>query len=131
MIDHTGLTVSDVTKSREFYRDALAPLGYTLLVQLGDDAGFGVAPKPDFWIGQGTLKGSRSHVAFRAETRQLVDAFYEAAMAAGATDNGPPGIRTITRTTTARLCSIRTDTTSRRCVMPLPEHRMPMEDRVP
>ncbi len=50
MIDHTGLTVSDVTKSREFYRDALAPLGYTLLVQLGDDAGFGVAPKPDFGI---------------------------------------------------------------------------------
>jgi len=93
MIDHTGLTVSDVTKSKVFYRAALAPLGYTLLMELGDDGGFGVAPKPDFWIGHGTLGGSRSHVAFRAETRQLVDAFYEAAMAAGGTDNGPPGLR--------------------------------------
>ena len=93
MIDHTGVTVSDVTKSRAFYRAALAPLGYSLLMELGDDAGFGVAPKPDFWIGQGTLNGARSHVAFQAETRQLVDAFYKAAMAAGGTDNGPPGLR--------------------------------------
>ena len=93
MIDHTGLTVTDVVKSKAFYRAALAPLGYSLLIEFDDDAGFGVAPKPDFWIGQGTLNGARSHVAFRAETRQLVDAFYEAAMAAGGTDNGPPGIR--------------------------------------
>jgi len=93
MIDHTGLTVSDVTKSKAFYRDALAPLGYSLLIEFDQDAGFGVAPKPDFWIGQGKLNGVRGHVAFRAETRQLVDAFYEAAMAAGGTDNGAPGVR--------------------------------------
>jgi catechol 2,3-dioxygenase-like lactoylglutathione lyase family enzyme len=93
MIDHTGLTVTDVVKSKAFYLVALAPLGYSLLVEFDDDAGFGVAPKPDFWIGQGTSNGARSHVAFRAETRQLVDAFYKAAMAAGGTDNGPPGVR--------------------------------------
>ena len=66
MIDHTGLTVSDVTKSKAFYRDALAPLGYSLLIEFDQDAGFGVAPKPDFWIGQGKLNGVRGHVAFRA-----------------------------------------------------------------
>src|SRR5438552_5269580 len=93
MIDHTGLTVSDVVESKAFYRDALAPLGYSLLIEFAQDAGFGVAPKPDFWIGQGKLNGVRGHVAFGAETRQLVDALYEAAMAAGRTDNGAPDER--------------------------------------
>jgi len=93
MIDHTGLAVSDVTESKAFYRDALAPLGYSLLMEFDQDAGFGVAPKPDFWIGQGKLDGARAHVAFRADTRQRVDAFYEAAIAAGGTDNGAPGVR--------------------------------------
>ena len=53
MIDHSGVSVSDVAKSKAFYRAALAPLGYTLLMEWEQSAGFGVAPKPDFWIGQG------------------------------------------------------------------------------
>ncbi|MDQ2963421.1 MAG: VOC family protein [Pseudomonadota bacterium] len=93
MIDHTGLTVSDVSKSKAFYGAALSPLGYSLLMEFEDAAGFGVAPKPDFWIGEGKLNGLRGHVAFRAETRKQVDAFYKAAMAAGGRDNGPPGLR--------------------------------------
>ena len=93
MLDHIGLLVSDFTQSKSFFERALAPLGYKLLMELSGAAGFGTAGKPDFWIGRGTLNRARSHVAFRAETRQLVDVFYEAAMAAGGTDNGPPGIR--------------------------------------
>jgi catechol 2,3-dioxygenase-like lactoylglutathione lyase family enzyme len=93
MIDHSGISVSDVAKSKAFYRSALAPLGYTLLMEWEQAAGFGVAPKPDFWIGQGEPNVPPIHIAFRAESRAQVDAFYRAAMAAGGTDNGGPGPR--------------------------------------
>jgi catechol 2,3-dioxygenase-like lactoylglutathione lyase family enzyme len=100
MIDHTGLTVSDFERSREFYARALAPLGYAILKELTREqtggagvAGFGVSLGPDFWVMGGQPTTPRLHVAFRAEDRGLVDAFYEAAMAAGGRDNGPPGLR--------------------------------------
>lgn len=100
MIDHTGLAVSDPIKSRRFYEQALAPLGYEVLMEVPREftggavvLGLGVAPKPDFWIKQGTPQSPRLHVAFRANNRAVVDAFYRAAIVAGRTDNGPPGIR--------------------------------------
>jgi catechol 2,3-dioxygenase-like lactoylglutathione lyase family enzyme len=100
MIDHTGLTVSDLEHSKAFYAAALAPLGYVVMMELDAAttggrafAGFGVPPKPDFWIGQGTPVTAGLHVAFTADSRAKVDAFYEAAMAAGGRDNGPPGLR--------------------------------------
>ena len=93
MIDHTGVSVSDVAKAKAFYRAALAPLGYGMLMEFEQFAGFGVAPKPDFWIGQGAPNAPRVHIAFRADTRAVVDAFYMAALAAGGRDNGPPGPR--------------------------------------
>ncbi len=100
MIDHTGFGVSDPAKSRSFYEAALAPLGYEVLVELPLEVtggvvvlGWGVRPKPDFWLHQGTPQTPRVHVAFRAENRAAVDAFYRAALAAGGTDNGPPGLR--------------------------------------
>jgi|SRR5580704_2067251 catechol 2,3-dioxygenase-like lactoylglutathione lyase family enzyme len=93
MIDHTGLCVSDLARSKTFYSAALAPLGYTVLIEWEQFAGFGVAPKPDFWIGQGEPNVPPVHIAFRAESRALVDAFHRAAMAAGGTDNGTPGPR--------------------------------------
>jgi catechol 2,3-dioxygenase-like lactoylglutathione lyase family enzyme len=93
MIDHSGVSVSDVAKSKAFYRSALAPLGYTMLMEWEEFAGFGVAPKPDFWIGQGKPNVPPIHIAFRAESRAQVDAFYRAAMAAGGSDNGAPGPR--------------------------------------
>ena len=93
MIDHTGLTVSNVAKSKAFYGAALAPLGYTVLMEWEQYAGFGVAPKPDFWIGEGQPNVPPIHVAFRAESRAQVDAFYKAAVAAGGKDNGTPGLR--------------------------------------
>ncbi len=93
MLDHTGVSVTDIGKAKAFYGAALAPLGYTILMEWEQFAGLGVAPKPDFWIGQGAPNEPRVHVAFRAETRATVDAFYQAALAAGGRDNGAPGLR--------------------------------------
>ena len=100
MIDHTGVTVSDFQKSRRFYLQALAPLGYELLMEVSasetgshDAAGFGEPPKPDFWIASGTPNVPPVHVAFSAASRSQVDDFYQAAIAAGGRDNGPPGLR--------------------------------------
>ena len=100
MIDHTGITASDFARSKAFYTKALAPIGYQLLMEFSaavtksaDVAGFGAPPEPDFWIGAGTPNKPPVHVAFRVDKRAKVDAFYEAALAAGGRDNGPPGPR--------------------------------------
>jgi len=95
MIDHIGFSVSDIERSKAFYVKALAPLGYTLLREyLPHAVGFGAAQKPDFWIGASPGKiGSTVHIAILAETRGIVRAFYDAALAAGGRDNGPPGVR--------------------------------------
>jgi len=100
MIDHTGVVVSDFQKSRAFYKVALAPLGFTLLMELpaavtghADVAGYGEAPKPEFWISSGTPNNPPVHVAFRVASRAVVDAFFRAAIAAGGRDNGAPGLR--------------------------------------
>jgi catechol 2,3-dioxygenase-like lactoylglutathione lyase family enzyme len=100
MIDHTGMIVSDAAKSRHFYERALAPLGYTVLMEVPKEftggkivLGYGVAPKPDFWTVDGTPNEPRLHIAFRAENRKQVDEFYKAALEAGGRDNGPPGPR--------------------------------------
>ena len=106
MIDHIGLTVADYERSKAFYAEALVPLGYALLMEVtevGPWAGFGVGRKPDFWIGEGEATTPRLHVAFRARDRATVRAFYDAAIKAGARDNGPPGLRpAITPATMAR-----------------------------
>jgi catechol 2,3-dioxygenase-like lactoylglutathione lyase family enzyme len=101
MIDHLGFPVSDFDASLAFYVKALAPLGIKPVMEVtremtGTDArhtGFGITSKPDFWISSvgGAPKGM--HVAFTAKDRAAVDAFYAAAIAAGAEDNGPPGLR--------------------------------------
>jgi catechol 2,3-dioxygenase-like lactoylglutathione lyase family enzyme len=100
MIDHTGVVVSNFDKSKQFYLAALAPIGFSLLAEFPasvtghtDVAGFGEPPKPEFWISRGTPNNPPVHVAFRVSSRSLVDAFYKAAIEAGGTDNGPPGIR--------------------------------------
>jgi catechol 2,3-dioxygenase-like lactoylglutathione lyase family enzyme len=100
MIDHTALNVSDLARSQAFYHAALAPLGYRVLAEFPAPvtggaavAGFGVPPKPDFWVAQGPPNRPPLHVAFRVDTRALVDAFYAAALSAGGRDNGAPGPR--------------------------------------
>jgi catechol 2,3-dioxygenase-like lactoylglutathione lyase family enzyme len=93
MIDHIGIKVSDFARSRAFYRAVLAELGYDLRMEFETACGFGPADsKAVFWISQGTPTPS-VHVAFRAAQAETVDAFHRAALAAGAKDNGPPGIR--------------------------------------
>jgi catechol 2,3-dioxygenase-like lactoylglutathione lyase family enzyme len=100
MIDHTGVAVSNFQKAKAFYEKALAPIGYALIMELpasvtgsADVAGFGEPPKPDFWIASGSPNKPPVHIAFRVPSRAKVDAFYKAAIAAGGTDNGPPGLR--------------------------------------
>ena len=100
MIDHTGISVSNFEKSKAFYSAALKPIGYAMLMEIPaavtkstDVAGFGEAPKPDFWISGGKPNQPPIHIAFRVNSRAVVDAFYKAALEAGGTDNGPPGIR--------------------------------------
>ena len=92
MIDHLGLTVSDLAKSRAFYTKALQPLGYAAIREFPGALGFGAKGKPDFWLGQGQASG-QVHVAFASSDRKTVDAFHAAAIAAGGKDNGKPGLR--------------------------------------
>lgn len=100
MLDHIGFPVTDAAMSRAFYVAALAPLGFSVQKEFGTGApggeahiGFGSPGRPQFWIGSGGSTGSRLHVAFVADSRERVDAFYQAALAAGGRDNGAPGIR--------------------------------------
>jgi catechol 2,3-dioxygenase-like lactoylglutathione lyase family enzyme len=100
MIDHIGLAVSDMERSKAFYSNALKPLGIGLIMEVsaketGGDAhaGFGKDNKAFFWIGTGSKPKGGAHVAFTAQTRAEVDSFYRAALAAGGRDNGPPGPR--------------------------------------
>jgi catechol 2,3-dioxygenase-like lactoylglutathione lyase family enzyme len=93
MLDHIGLRVSDYAASKRFFERALAPLGYEVMMEFGGaTAGFGAAGKPDFWISAGSA-GTPVHIAFASPDRASVDAFHEAALAAGARDNGAPGLR--------------------------------------
>jgi catechol 2,3-dioxygenase-like lactoylglutathione lyase family enzyme len=96
MIDHTGIGVSDYQSSKAFYTAALAPLGITLIMEpMGAAAGFGADGRPFFWLEAGRTPATEVHVAFLAEDRATVDAFHEAAVAAGGKDNGTPGVRAI------------------------------------
>jgi catechol 2,3-dioxygenase-like lactoylglutathione lyase family enzyme len=93
MIDHLKLHVRDIHRSRAFYEAALAPLGYrVMLAPMPGQLGFG-AERPDFWLAVDAEAAGFAHVAFGVETTDLVDAFHTAALAAGARDNGAPGLR--------------------------------------
>jgi len=100
MIDHIGIGVKDFDASRRFYDAALAPLGLSVMMEVTPEQtggfhgiGYGDQGKPFFWIGNDSPRGAGMHVAFAAPNRASVDAFYAAAMAAGGTDHGAPGLR--------------------------------------
>jgi catechol 2,3-dioxygenase-like lactoylglutathione lyase family enzyme len=108
VIDHLGLDVRDIARATEFYLKALAPLGYGIVMQVsaeerGGSPAVGFGPpgkaadfqsgKPSFWIAKGEPQSGPMHVAFVAESRAAVDAFYDAAIKAGGKDNGGPGLR--------------------------------------
>ena len=97
MLDHVKFNVSDYERSKAFYEKALAPLGLALLMEPGPGVGaFGEDGKPFFWIASpGAAPHTEIHIAFAADSREIVDAFHAAALDAGATDNGGPGVREI------------------------------------
>lgn len=101
MLDHIGIAVTDIARSRAFYEAALKPLGIGVVMEVGPDLteaggtaiGFGKDGNSFFWIGDNERVGEGTHVAFTAPDRATVDAFHAAAMAAGGVDNGAPGLR--------------------------------------
>jgi len=99
VLDHIGFSVSDYERAKAFYLKALAPLEYGLVLEVAQTenehpaAGFGVAGKPDFWIGGEGRINHPIHIALAAKDRGSVDEFYRAGIAAGGKDNGPPGLR--------------------------------------
>lgn len=94
MIDHIEIPVSDLKLSRAFYEKAFLPLGFK--VSFGEEGrfwAFNLAGKGLFEIYQAKGPFTKIHVAFRVKTRDSVHEFYDAAIEAGAEDNGPPGPR--------------------------------------
>ena len=94
MLDHVTIAVGELTRSKAFYDAALQPLGIERLYAEGESfAGYGTGRRAFFWIGQRHDVIAGTHVAFAASDRATVDAFYRSALAAGARDNGAPGLR--------------------------------------
>jgi catechol 2,3-dioxygenase-like lactoylglutathione lyase family enzyme len=91
MIDHTAVNVTDLEAAKAFYVKALEPLGYSLVFEVEGFLGFGDRGAPSFGVVERQPVGG-AHVAFSAD-RPAVDAFHAAAIAAGGTDNGAPGVR--------------------------------------
>src|SRR5919109_3720775 len=92
MLDHAAVNVSDLDAGKSFYNQALEPLGYSLVFEVDDFLGYADGEMPNFGVVRRDPVGG-GHVAFQSPDRGTVDAFYEAAIAAGGTDNGPPGLR--------------------------------------
>lgn len=100
MIDHLVIHVSNLQASRAFYAAVLTPLGMRVRKELDDGVLFGAIepvegedPDGEFCLVQAEVPRERPHFAFRARTREQVDRFYHAALAAGGVDNGQPGLR--------------------------------------
>ncbi len=101
MIDHVGIAVTELDRSRTFYEAALGPLGISVQMEVGGDKtesggsalGFGVPGEKIFWIADGEKVGEGTHVAFKADSRDQVDAFHSEGLKAGGRDNGAPGLR--------------------------------------
>ena len=93
MIDHVTVNVSNLQAAKQLYERALAPLGYSVQMEFEGAIGFGSGQGvPDFWLGSQEERGA-CHVAISADDHAAVDGFHEAALAAGAKDNGAPGLR--------------------------------------
>jgi catechol 2,3-dioxygenase-like lactoylglutathione lyase family enzyme len=93
VFDHIGIGASNLEASKTFFVKALAPLGVTVVMEVPDAVGLGRDHKPSFWLGASSVQCGPLHLAFSAETRRQVDDFYRHAIAAGGSDNGPPGLR--------------------------------------
>jgi catechol 2,3-dioxygenase-like lactoylglutathione lyase family enzyme len=97
MIDHVSVGVADLERAARFYEAALAALGLSRVVTRPKTIGFGKA-YPEFWInlrqGMATVPPeSGTHICLRAKTVAEVDAFHAAALSAGGSSDGAPGLR--------------------------------------
>lgn len=86
LVDHVGIRVRDIEASRAFYAAVLEPLG--LHITATGDGGFSV---DEFFVSGDETPTSGLHLAFQADSQEVVDRFHAAALAAGAADNGPSG----------------------------------------
>lgn len=97
MLSHVSFGVRDLKRATKFYDAVLKPLGYVRVWESKSGVGYGKAGKGDklnlFPRPDAAPPGPGAHLAFKAPNRKSVDAFYAAALRAGATDNGPPGLR--------------------------------------
>src|SRR5215510_12078745 len=98
MIDHISIAVRDIKAAERFYTALLTPLGLTKLREWSDAAvGYG-KKYPEFWINRRAgmtpvATDSGTHVCLRAASTAAVDAFHAAALTAGGTSDGAPGMR--------------------------------------
>jgi len=101
ILDHIEFAVADAERSRRFYEEALRPFGMTFIIRVGPERtrtggtryGLGRDGYPRIWFHDGEAPGSPMHLALATTDRRIVDAFHVGALAAGGTDNGPPGVR--------------------------------------
>ncbi len=93
MFDHVGFGVRDYEVSKKFFLQALEPLGVKVVMEGQYGLGLGANGKPSLWLHGTEGEPTPLHLAFTAETRAQVDAFYKAALHAGGKDNGAPGLR--------------------------------------
>jgi catechol 2,3-dioxygenase-like lactoylglutathione lyase family enzyme len=93
MFDHVGFGVTDYAASKSFFLKALAPLGVGIAMEGQWGLGLGRDGKPSLWLSETKEKPTHLHIAFVADDRAQVDAFYREAIAAGGRDNGAPGVR--------------------------------------
>lgn len=92
VVDHVGILVQDLAISRTFYEAALAPLGFHVMYEDVDGAAFGLKGADDFSIHLHTKPTTQAHIAFVAEERAMVDAFYRAALAHGGREKSAPAL---------------------------------------
>jgi catechol 2,3-dioxygenase-like lactoylglutathione lyase family enzyme len=97
MIDHVSVAVRDIETAARFYEAVLGTLGFTRLESRPATVAFGKS-YPEFWINlrsgmEEIPVGGGAHVCFRARTADLIDAFHAAALAAGGSSDGAPGLR--------------------------------------
>ena len=102
ILDHVGVAVSDLDRSKAFYEAALAPLGITALMSFPGGCGLGRGTHPELWLAAGKAGYqtdesraiiTQQHVCLKARSRAEVDAFHAAALGAGGKDYGAPGLR--------------------------------------
>lgn len=97
IVSHVSIGTNDFERAVRFYDRVLAPLGARRIAEFPNAVAYGKR-FPEFWVqapydGRPASVGNGYHIALFASSKAEVDAFYAAAIEAGATDDGPPGPR--------------------------------------